>query len=75
MIEIHINNHLYLLEEDKYKNKKYNYTKAETMVFLLNKKIHYNIADLYSTYYTEMKINQCIYTQSITNKINSFGIK
>jgi len=75
MIEIHINNNLYLMEEDKYKTKKYNYTKAETMAFLLNKKIQYNIADLYSTYYTEMNINQCIYTQSITDKLNSFGLK
>ena len=43
------------------------------MAFLLNKKIQYNIADLYSTYYTEMNINQCIYTKSITHKLNSFG--
>ena len=43
MIEIHINNNLYLIEEEKYQTKKYNYTKAETMVFLLNKNISYNI--------------------------------
>ena len=75
MIEIHINNHLYLFEEEKYQTKKYNYIKAETMAFLLNKNINYQQAELYATYYSEMKNNNCNYNQSIINKLKSYGLK
>lgn len=74
MIEIHINNHLYLFEEEKYQTKKYNYIKAETIAFLLNKNINYQQAELYATYYSEMKNNHCNYNQSIINKLKSYGL-
>lgn len=74
MIEIHIGDNVYLFNEPRYQTRKYSYTKYKSMAELLNKNIPLETADLYSSYYSEMKINHCQYDKSIENKLKSFGL-
>jgi hypothetical protein len=75
MIEIHLGDTIYMFDEPRYQTRKYSYTKYNAYAYLLNKNLDDTIANNYSTYYAEVKINHCVYDTTIMNKLKSFGLE
>lgn len=74
MIEIHKDDTIFIFECEKYKTYKYNETLAKAKTILLKKKLSQDIVDLYSNYYVEYIVNNCIYNKSIMDKLAHYGL-